>query len=106
MHTCPYSVDTLINEQLRRSVNGESVVILQVVKLVVLVWRFIHIRFCLGIYSSPVFSCSGVPVLLCQNDCFGVEYKLLSMPVDGLCGYSSIHAHWTHASICGVVKTS
>ena len=45
-----------MNEQLRRSVNGESVVILQVVKLVVLVLRFIHIRFCLGIYSSPVFS--------------------------------------------------
>ena len=80
--------------------NGESVVILQVVKLVVLVLRF-HIRFCLGVHSSPVFSCSGVPVFLCQNDCFGVEYKLVSMPGDGLCGYSSIHAHWTHASICG-----
>ena len=81
--------------------NGESVVILQEVKLVVLVLRFIHIRFCLAIYSSPVFSFFGVPVFLYQNDCFGVEYKLLSMPGDGLSGYSSIHAHWTHVSICG-----
>ena len=81
--------------------NGESVVILQVVKLVVLVLRFIHIRFCLGIYSSPVFSFFGVRVFLCLNDCFGVEYKLVSMPGDGLCGYSSVHAHWRQASICG-----
>jgi len=64
-------------------VNGESVVILQEVKLVVLVLRVIHIRFCLGVYSAPVFSCSGVPVFLCLNDCFGVEYKLVSMPGDG-----------------------